>query len=129
MNTKETFIERRKHKRYLAGECTYAVLRPPTNIIGQIVDISLSGLAFNYVVSDGKAMKSHYLDLLAAEGLCLEYLPYELIDDFMIPCDEAPFSGLTMHRHCLKFNGITDEQKIKLHDFMKKHGITRTNIA
>ena len=119
MHTKET-VERRKHQRYHAGDCTYAVLRPPANIIGQIVNISRSGLAFNYVFSDGMSMKSHFLDLLAAEGLCLEYLPYDLIDDFMIPCEQLPFSGLTMHRHCIKFNGMTDGQRIKLENFIKK---------
>ena len=129
MNTKETFIERRKHKRYLAGECTYAVLRHPANTIGQFVDISLSGMAFNYVLTNGEKLQYHHLDLLAAEGLCFEYLSYERIDDFMIPCDQLPFSGLTMHRHCIKFNGLTDEQEIKLHGFIKKHGGSGTDIV
>lgn len=128
MNTKQTFVEPRKHKRDLTEVCTYAVLRHPANTIGQIIDISLSGLAFNYLSSNSKPTESNSLDILAGEGLCLENIAYELIDDFIIP-HELPFSKLIMHRQCVKFSGLTNDHVIQLQAFIKNHGITDTNIA
>jgi hypothetical protein len=128
MKTEETFVERRKHKRYVVGYCTYAVLRPPATTIGQIVDISLSGLAFQYFSPNGDAMQYHSLDILAAEGLCLENISYELIDDITIPND-VPFSELKMYRHCIKFNGLTDHQKRQIQSFINTHTTTDTGSA
>ncbi len=128
MSAKETFVERRKHKRYITQDGTYAVLRPPANKIGKIIDISLSGLAFSYFSTNGKPMQSPGLDLLADEGLCLENMPYQLIDDCVMP-NEQPFSQITMRRHCVKFNGLTDEHINQLQTFIKKYGMADTHLT
>ena len=121
MSTDKAFVERRKHKRYLTRDGTYAVLRPPANKIGKIIDISLSGLAFSYFSTNGAPMECPGLDLLADEGLCMENMPYTLVDDCIIP-NEQPFSQITMRRHCIQFNGLTEEHKKQLQSFIDKYG-------
>ncbi len=123
MSTDKTFAERRKHKRYFTIDGTYAVLRPPANKIGKIIDISLSGLAFSYFSTNGATMVSPSLDLLADEGLCLENMTYTLINDCIIPY-EQPFSQITMRRHCIQFNGLTEDHKNQLQTFIDKYGTT-----
>ncbi|MBC8316993.1 MAG: PilZ domain-containing protein [Desulfobulbaceae bacterium] len=123
MSTEKSFVERRKHKRYTTKDGTYAVLRPPANKIGKIIDISLSGMAFTYFSTNGKTIEATGLDLLADEGLCLENIPYLMVDDCIIP-NEQPFSQITMRRHCIQFNGISDEHANRLKSFIKKYGTT-----
>ena len=121
MDTQKTFVERRKHKRYRSQICIYTVIRSPENTIGQLIDISLSGLALNYLSANSKPMRSSIFDLLAEEGLYIPNIPYEQIDDFVIhhelPCCQF------MHRHAVKFNGLTDSQVIQIHSLVSKHGI------
>jgi hypothetical protein len=123
MSIEKPFVERRKHKRYLPQDGTYAVLRPPANKIGKIIDISLSGMAFTYFSTNGKTIASKGLDLLADEGLCLENIPYTMINDSVIP-NEQPFSQITMRRHCIQFNGISDDHRNQLKSFISKYGTT-----
>jgi hypothetical protein len=107
----------------LTRDGTYAVLRPPANKIGKIIDISMSGMAFTYFSTNGKTIESPGLDLLADEGLCLENIPYDIVNDCIIP-NEQPFSQITMRRHCIKFNGLTEDHTRLLKSFISKYGTT-----
>ena len=42
-------IERRKNKRYKAVEGAYAAISPNSHKLGQIIDLSIGGLAFKYI--------------------------------------------------------------------------------
>ena len=42
-------VERRKNKRYKAVEGAYAAISPNSHKLGQIIDISMGGLAFKYI--------------------------------------------------------------------------------
>jgi hypothetical protein len=46
-------IERRKNKRYKAVDGAYAAISPNLNKLGQIIDISMGGLVFKYIVTNG----------------------------------------------------------------------------
>lgn len=121
MASEQPIIERRQHKRYLVRDGTYAFLRPPANKIGQIIDISLSGLAFCYFSTNGASRDGNGLDLLADEGICLEDLPYTTIHDFVLP-NEQPFSQITMRRRCIKFGPLTAKHREYLQRIIDKYG-------
>lgn len=114
-------VERRKQPRYILREGTYAFLRPPANKIGQILDISLSGLAFTYFSTNGASCEPEGLDLLAEGGLCMENIPFETINDFIIP-NEHPFSQITMRRRCIKFANISTDLTAYIQDIINKYG-------
>ena len=121
MPSEQPIIERRGHKRYLARDGTYAFLRPPANKIGQIIDISLSGLAFCYFSTNGASRDANGLDLLADDGICLEDVPYTTINDFILPT-EQPFSQITMRRRCIKFGTLTEKHREYLQKIIDKYG-------
>jgi hypothetical protein len=121
MASEQPIIERRGHKRYLVRDGTYAFLRAPANKIGQIIDISLSGLAFCYFSTNGASRDADGLDLLADDGICLEDIPYTTINDFILPT-EQPFSQITMRRRCVKFGHLTEKHQAHLQKIINKYG-------
>ncbi|MCJ7600662.1 MAG: hypothetical protein MUO63_04060 [Desulfobulbaceae bacterium] len=121
MASEQAKIERRGHKRYLVRDGTYAFLRPPANKIGQIIDISLSGLAFCYFSTNGASRDSNGLDLLADDGICLEDVPYTTINDFILPT-EQPYSQITMRRRCIKFGLLSKKHREYLQKIINKYG-------
>lgn len=130
MITNKTFVERRRYKRFSPRINSYAVLDIPGNTIGQIIDISLSGLAFKYFSAKGKPIESPDLDILTTEqGLCLEGIPYTLVDDFAVSKKQQPFNQLEMRRHCVKFNDLTEDRITKIQSFIKKQKATRSNAV
>ncbi len=106
--------ERRKQKRHVLRDGAYAFLRPPANKLGQIIDISLSGLAFSYFANGEVSMESTGLDLLSEEGITLENIPFTTINDFILP-NEQPFSQITMRRRCIKFDSLSLDAQKYLH--------------
>lgn len=114
MASEKPSIERRMQQRYAVQEGTYAFLRSPANKIGQLIDISLSGLAFSYFSTNGAALEATGLDILADEQICLENVTYTTVNDFVIP-NEQPFSQITMRRRCVKFESLTPEHVDDLH--------------
>ncbi len=120
--------DRRKHKRYFARDGTYAFLRPPANKIGQIIDISVAGLAFCYFSTNGPSRDANSLDLLADDGICLEGIPYTTINDFILPT-EQPFSQITMRRRCIKFGILTEQHLENLKNIINKYGQEQESVS
>jgi len=52
-------VERRKSKRYRAVEGVYAAISPRSNKLGQIIDISMGGLAFKYIDTNNNDTKDN----------------------------------------------------------------------
>jgi hypothetical protein len=113
-------IERRQHPRYSLREGTYAFLRPPANKIGQIIDISLSGLAFSYFSTNGASPDTKDLDLLAVGGKRLENIPFETVNDSIIP-NEIPFSQITMRRKCVKFGNLSTDHMLYIENIIEQY--------
>ncbi len=102
--------ERRKHERYKAksGTCTVE------SKAGEIIDISMGGLAFSYV--DRGDWTDESLDtgmLFGEDDLCVEDLPLKIISDCAIN------SGLSIIRRCgVKFGELTPKQLSQLEYFI-----------
>ena len=70
---KKGVVERRQHKRFQVHDGAFAVLRPRsdilgqvTDIVGQIVDISQGGLMFRYITSENLSHEPFELDIVLA---------------------------------------------------------------
>ncbi len=94
---------------------------PPVNKIGRLIDISLSGLAFNYFSKDGASHVSNRLDLLGGGEIYLEDVSYKTVDDFILP-NEQPFSQINIRRRCIMFGSLTDEHKKSIQELIDKYG-------
>jgi hypothetical protein len=116
----EEVVERRKHKRFHAKDGTFAVLRPQwpySTKIGQIIDISMGGLAFSDVAGEDQPNRSYELDILLAEhSFHLTKIPFETIWDQ--EAEQLPSSTLSMRRCGVQFGELTRNQKSQLEYFV-----------
>lgn len=114
--------ERRELERHTVKEGAYALMRQPANKIGQIIDISMSGLAFSYlsINADDSNRESSYMDLLAEDGLLVESLPIKPISKTVIP-NRQSFSHLSIWRQSVKFEDMSNHQKRSLQSLIDQY--------
>jgi hypothetical protein len=116
-------IERRKHRRLQVQDIAFAVLRDQGRQLGQIMDISMGGLAFNYIAGGGNADSAFELDiLLAYKGLYMKKIQFKTISDFQI-ANKSPFTPITMRRRGIKFGELTPKQTSMLKNFIQEHTV------
>ena len=117
-------IERRITERYQAVDGALAALSPESGRVGQIQNISLNGLAFRYIAehsSEADLDGTINLQIMfAGEGVWLEGVPAKWVADIDIPPD-ASFSSIPLRQTCLQFLSLTDAQKNRLKEFIRRH--------
>jgi len=112
--------ERRQYHRYTGPSEALAVLKPHPIKLGQIVNISEGGLAFQYMSDDKIETKYIELDIfISAKGQQYNAFPFTTIRDFKVSNN---FENLTPKRQlCLKFNSLSTEQKLLLKSLICQH--------
>jgi hypothetical protein len=115
-------VERRKHIRFSVAEDTFVALRPHYYRIGKVLNISIDGLAFTYMVDGKPPGPSFELDLfLADRTFFLKEVPFRTISD--VPHDGGP-SGFIETRECtVQFENLTSHQKNELESFIRNHSL------
>jgi hypothetical protein len=115
-------IERRQHPRYAIKDVAFAILRTDEDEeLGQITNISLGGLAFQYFVGNRRLHSAEKLDVLLADnGLHVDNIRFELVDDYELT-NELPFSSITKREQRVRFESLTDMQQSGIHEFIKGH--------
>ena len=107
---KKVWKERRQHQRHQvkSGSISFK------DKSGEIIDISMGGLAFSYVDRDDWSLESFDRGMLLGEKeLCLEEVPLKVISDCAIN------SGLSIIRRCgVKFEKLTPKQLAQLEYFI-----------
>jgi hypothetical protein len=110
-------------------DIAFAVLRDHVSKVGQIMDISMSGLSFRYIVNGGSPDASFELDiLLVGHGLCIEKVRFKKVSDFQIP-NKSPFSPLLIRRCGVRFEELTLEQRSQLEDIIRKHALNDSDLS
>lgn len=145
-------INRRKHKRYRAKSGTFALLRS-TSIelnkirdmsmgqigfaviksrpikMGQIINISKNGLAFDYIERQSKTIEVFKLDILFAEdAYFLGKVLFRPIFDYAIDA-EIPFNSFIIRRCGVQFGELTSQQESKLEYFVNRHTLLEEPIS
>ena len=123
--------ERRKHKRFQVRNGAFVVLGTPpwphSTKVGQIVDMSMGGLAFSYIAEQEPSNGSFELCIfLADSSFHLRKIPFETISD--LETDEVPFSSITMKRSGVQFGELTPNQISQLKYFIQSHTIGETEV-
>lgn len=128
-NTKE----QRKHPRHQVELGAFAVFSKDGNIIpGQVVDISMGGIAFYYF--DGEDWSNEPSDVfnLFGDGFHLDNVLLELVSDLTIVEEDHPIykvmgqippGSKKIHRRSVKFENLSTEQKSQLENFIKTNDI------
>ena len=113
------YFERRFHQRFEAH--SGAIASPQLNVVGQIVNISESGLEFRYVASQERSRESTVLSIqLTNHTFRLDQLPFKVVRDVAMP---QSFSvGSISLRYCgVEFEDLTDDQKRAVRYFIQNH--------
>lgn len=120
-------VERRKNKRYKANEGAYAAISPHSSKLGQIIDISMGGLAFKYIDThnEGDSAESSVPEesiFLSSMGYYVGDLPFETVSDYEIT--NAPsFSSMKIRKRHIRFTDLSFKQLFDL-DYYLKHNIS-----
>jgi hypothetical protein len=138
MTNRQGSAERRQHKRFQVHDGAFAVLRPRSDIlgqvidiVGQIVDISRGGLMFRYIASENRSHEPFQLDIaLAGDDFRLDKIPFKAVSD-MDMADALSFSPTTMRRQGVQFGALTHDQKAQMEYFIRNHttGTVRLNYS
>ena len=121
MSVAKKLVEQRKHKRFSVSNGAFVALRPEYLKVGQVKNIGMDGLAFTYLIDDGKPPdQSSQLDIfLASQDFHLDNVPFETISDFQ--ADAIPFSSVSMRDCGVQFGELTLDQKFELESFIQNH--------
>ena len=111
--------ERRADQRFAVRVGAIASLRLP--VVGQIVNISRSGLAFRYVASKERSKESSTLSIsLSDNTFTLAMIPFEVIWD--LPSPRSFSFGDIALRYCgVVFGELVDYQRLALNYFIKHY--------
>ncbi len=124
---KET-LERRQYRRFKAAKAAFVMLRPQwpnSTVLCQIIDISLSGLAFHCSSIPDKTIQPSEMDILMRPShFHLHKIPFRAIYDIQ-NFDKVPSEPNGMRRCGVKFGQLTQDQRSQLENFIRHHTLGR----
>jgi len=117
-------IERRKNKRYKAVEGAYAAVSPNSHKLGQIIDLSMGGLAFKYIDTSSEETKDEQSPeetiFLSSMGYYVGDLPFKTIADYEVT--NAPsFSSMKIRKRHVQFADLSFKQLFDLDYYLKNN--------
>ena len=126
--------ERRKFTRYLVQSDAYAALGSSFTKVGKIKDVSVGGVAFEYIDSskDAGGPPPYKVSLfMTGDKFFLWHLPCRIIHDELT--DEHMKSSLFyVHRQCgIQFTDLDENQRQNLEYFLTHHtcGLVSSSIT
>ena len=120
MAKKKWKFERRKDKRFRVQNGAFVLLRPSDTGVGQIRDISMGGLRFDYVTDKESSIEGTELDIFVTNSSFRSY---------KIPCQtvwhrtiyESSLTSVSKKECGVQFGDLTDRQVSWLEHFIQKH--------
>lgn len=130
-----TTSEHRRSKRYPAKDLAFALLKPYCDKLGQIKDISSTGLAFEYLEFDGFTDKLNGHEhlridiIMTPEAFYLSQIPCQVVYDATIPYGQSMFvQGVHTRRCGLQFGELSPDQSAALSLFLEKHIVRNVTV-
>jgi hypothetical protein len=120
-------IRQRNLQRFLAKDLTFGKLQSGSDEeIGQLLDISMSGLALRSF-TDGKETQDYSeLDIFLSGGdFAIGGISVKTVSDTEL-ANGSPFSTVIFKRYGVKFEDLTREQKAGLDYFLVNHTAGKT---
>ena len=119
-----TPADRRTAARYRPFKSTFVALRPEFARLGKVVDISSSGLRFQYLISEDKQVEKGRVALdmfIGSEGYYLPDIPCETVYEKKLEQRGSDAMGLEQRQCGIKFGTLNREQTDKLNVFLRHH--------
>ena len=115
-------VERRRDGRFQVPKGVFVeVRRPHHSKLGEIIDISMGGLAFHYVGSQ-EANESYLAIFLTETNFHLDEVPIRTVLD-LETADRLPSTSITVRRCGVQFVNLTDEQRSQIQFFINNYTI------
>jgi len=105
--------DKRLSDRFLVQEFAYAVLRPSSKRVGQIVDISRGGVSFRYPdtgMGDEDVNYQHLDIFLVGDDFYIEKIPFKMVSERRLDID-LPDHTMAMIQCGVKFDTLSIEQE------------------
>lgn len=119
ITTPDEMVDRRRHRRFRASDGAYAALSPDSSKVGPIVDISLQGLCFRYIVHDDQPKEPVETHIYVGDnGFYLEKMSYETVEDVQVK-NPSSLSSIIMRQRRVKFVDLTANQRAQLQYFIE----------
>ncbi len=117
-------VERRKNKRYKAVEGAYAAISPHSHKLGQIIDISMGGLAFKYIDTSSDDIQEETEQeetvFLSSMGYYVGDLPFKTVADYEVT--NAPsFSSMKVRKRHIQFKDLSFKQLFDLDYYLRNN--------
>ncbi len=122
--------ERRKNDRYKAAKGAYAAISPHSDKLGQITDISMGGLAFNYIetrssTSPRSSSPQKETLFLSSMGFYVGDLPFKTISDYEVT-DAPDLRDMKVRRRHVQFTDLSFKQLFDLDYYLRNNTSVRT---
>jgi hypothetical protein len=112
--------ENRKHKRFRAKEGVFVVLKPSHSHVGRLIDISMGGLAFDYVVEGVLPKPPAELEIFVKGGAFrMNGIPCQAI--WAKTTEDGRATSIRKRQCGVRFGRLTDRQTAKLIEFIAKY--------
>jgi len=121
----EVGVERRRHIRFLAQDNAFAALRTAFTKVGRIKNISIGGLAFEYITDEESDQGGSEVDVfISGNSFHLPRVPCTVVYDIPArsPFGNGMFFQTFFSKQCgLEFGGLTKDEMEQLNLFLEKH--------
>ncbi|MBN2124483.1 MAG: PilZ domain-containing protein [Deltaproteobacteria bacterium] len=108
------FSDQREHQRFRAPERAFAVMKNHASRLGQIIDISMGGLATEYIANGELADGLDQVDIFFPDSdFLMKGIPARTVADFIVD-PHNPFSFVPMRRRGIQFLGLGNDQALLL---------------
>lgn len=108
--------ERRQFKRFRPKDGTMAI---DNHALGPVIDISMGGLSFRYVIEDAAKPISNFLGIfLSSDDILIDKLSTRLIADEFVS-QSSSFLTSSTRKRSIQFIDLTDTQRNSLEEFIK----------
>lgn len=116
--------DRRGAVRFQPRKSTFVALRPEFVRLGKVVDISSSGLRFQYLISEDNQVEKGRVALdmfIGSDGYYLPDIPCETVYERKMEQRGADTMGLEQRQCGIRFRSLNREQADKLQMFLQHH--------
>ena len=122
MAGKETMVDKREYDRHIAQNDVSVMLRNGSVEVGQLLNISVNGLALSYISGDKKIEGWFRIYIYSRDHFFLVNTPFRVVSDSQI--DDTPLFETIIKKRCGgQFGELTDRQRSHLGHFIANHTI------
>ncbi|MBW2108057.1 MAG: PilZ domain-containing protein [Deltaproteobacteria bacterium] len=118
---KKASVDRRQERRYPVADGAFVLLAPPHSILGQIIEISRSGLSFLCTASHPPEQGPTQLDILLADhSFYFDKIPCTVVSHLEVS-HNLSMGTQTIRRCSVRFHDLTEVQTSQLDYFIRNH--------